>query len=465
MQSTSWRSTLRTAVLASTLIGFLASGTTASADFRDASQAALAATVAVEWNEKQVETPGVEVQAPALEANRNYQWLGFGRPAAASFSSGTIVRGDGLIVTFAADPDDANPTVVLPDGQTLPAKRIVLDSRSQLALLKVDAAGLEAISLAEGRPEIGESVLAAMCVDMEDRIVAKGIIAAAERNVDGFPFPLIQTDIHVAPMSAGAPLVNEAGKLLGVIVAMESEAGAKRGTALVVRSEKVQTLLDAMQMNDEVFLEGGYLGISLGSRDGAPLVTSVHEGSPAAHVDIEPEDEIVAIDDQPVSTMSEVVEMIFGKQAGDLVVLELERDGEPFKVRVRLSERPRPEATATQSAESDASRYRVEWAQPSKLYLLDKEGKVQTVDPKSDLQRWYPATQPGENAEYSAEVQKAYARAIEQLAPPQAPVLRVERSELDQKLETLAREVESLRKQVEALTEQLKQLRDQRGED
>jgi S1-C subfamily serine protease len=445
--------TLRRASSGFLLVTALVRGDAAQADSREAAQAALAATVAVEWKHPD--------GSAATRSAEDTSDLYVAAPSAASVSSGTIVSGDGMIVTFAADAKQGDVTVTLPDGRDLPAKRLVVDRRSQLALVKVEAAELDAISLAERAPAIGETVLAAMCTDTEHRVVSQGIVAATELSVGRLPHKVLQAEVRATRLSAGAPLVNAEGQLVGVIIAATAEGLEAAGPALAIPTEHVRKLLEAKPEDDaEVVLESGFLGLSFGSDLSAPpVVGSVLDGSPASHVDIEKGDKIVAVDEQQVASTSDAVNTIAARQAGDVVEIELVRDEEPLRVRVRLGERPQRDSNSAMVARAleEAIPYRAELYSPGKLYVLGADGKVKGVD-LSDSEGGAAEVPQGQ-----VRVFQAYVDAVNGLAQPQ--VLRVERTELDQKLEKLTGEVESLGKQVESLAEQLRQISEQLKEE
>lgn len=452
---------------------------TASADAREAAQRAVAATVAVEWKQGEdalwKASPRAEA-VPGLAAELDsYRWRGL----ETSHSSGTVVSPSGLVVTFAAAGDQHSIQVTLADGRSLPAKRLVVDRRSQLVLLKVDAEDLDHVALAERAPEIGETVVAAMCADVESRIVGRGIVAATDRKVAGTLPRLIQTDVQVTRMSAGSPLVNEEGELVGVIVAKSDKNASENRSAFAVPAGLVRELIDAQRHSrdaegegTEVVVARGYLGVSLDGESDTPVVRSVIADAPAAHVDIEEGDTIVAVDGFEVNTTKDATEAIASKPGGEVVVLDLQRSGKPIKVRVRLGERQEPKSAA---ASPD---YNVDAVEAGRLWLYGQTGEPIAVDAGDVLGQLDPyqyhvvtpqvqESQDKLKAEENSNERYLYwYRALSDSAgKPQAPVLRVERSDLDKKLESLTGEVERLRKQVEALSEQLNQLSERLGKE
>jgi S1-C subfamily serine protease len=435
----------------------MASAAVSSADTREAARKAVAATVAVEWKQ----------EAGANAEEGVYKWQG----AQTSQSSGTVLSSDGVIVSFAGEGAASEINVTFADGRSLPARRLVVDRRNQLALLKVDAAGLADVTLAQQPPELGETVLAAMCAGAESRIVGKGIVAATDGQVSGLFGKLIQTDIEATQMSAGSPLVNEQGALVGVIVAAAKEANDE-GPAYAAPATVLRELLKLSAQSQgaegaEVVVKRGFLGLSFGGESEPPVVQTVLPDAPAAHVDIEAGDTIVTVDGQAVQTTLELTEAIAAKPAGELVVLEVKRNDEPIEVRVKLGERPE-----LQAAEVKLD-YNVDALESAKLYVLGRDGQALAVDPKQVVEKGQVLGQIAEAANDSDAAAKhvgdLYAywyRALDQSAKqPEAPVLRVERSDLDKRLADLTSEVESLRKQVETLSAQLKQLGEQLGEE
>jgi S1-C subfamily serine protease len=441
-------------------VAAMATAAASSADTRDAAKRAVAATVAVEWK------GDAEASADRNEPRSAYSR----RVAQASQSSGTVVSPDGLVVSFAGDGVASAINVTFADGRSLPARRLVVDRRNQLALLKVDAADLAGVTLAQQPPEVGETVVAAMCADAESRIVGKGIVAATDRQVSGLVGKLIQTDIEATRMSAGSPLVNEEGELVGIIIAAAREAN-EQGPAFAVPTSVVRELVELRtrargEEAAEVVVKRGFLGLSFGAMSEPPVVQTVLPEAPAAHVDIEEGDTIVTVDGQPVQTTLELTEAIAAKPAGELVVLELKRRDQPVEVRVKLAERPELQVP---DAKLD---YNVDAIQSARLYVLGQDGKPLAVDPKQVVEKGQVLGQIAESvkdpttAKNLGEVYSNWYRTLNQsAAQAEAPVLRVERSDLDKKLTDLTSEVESLRKQVEALTEAVTKLGVQLGEE
>ncbi len=168
-----------------------------------------------------------------------------------SLGSGFIVQSDGLIVTNAhviKDADDIR--VVLNDGREFPAKSVLIDQPSDLALLRIDAKGaaLPTLTLAPSETlDVGDLVLAIGDPFGVGQTVTSGIVSALARSntdVNDFSF-FIQTDAAINPGNSGGPLVAMDGTVVGVNSAIYSRNGGSLGIGFAIPAEMVRAVIAA----------------------------------------------------------------------------------------------------------------------------------------------------------------------------------------------------------------------------
>ena len=278
--------------------------------------------------------------------------------------SGVIYRSDGYILTNHHVVDGAGSVEVrLADGDVLEAEVIGSDELNDIAVVKVDATDLPAINL---RPEsepllVGETVIAIGSPFGLDASVTAGVISALNREIrldEQIPgegvqtIPsIVQTDAAINPGNSGGALVDAQGRLVGINTAILTRSGASQGVGFAVGVEQAVDSSD--QLIDQGFVRHPLLGIAgtdvsaeqadeldLPARRGA-IVESIQPDTGAAEVDLRPGDVIISVDGAPLATMSELVAEVRRRAPGEVVELEVFRDGELLEFEVELGERPR----------------------------------------------------------------------------------------------------------------------------
>jgi S1-C subfamily serine protease len=272
--------------------------------------------------------------------------------------SGVVYRDDGLIVTnnhVVAEPGRVE--VVFADGRTLPAEIVGQDPFNDLAVIRVDRDGLDAIELGRTRQlEVGDLAVAVGSPFGLDATVTVGVVSALGRGVhagaaDGASVYLpevIQTDAPLNPGNSGGALVDRDGRLIGInsaILTAGEPANAGVGFAI-----PVDTVVDVA---DQLITEGRVahplLGVSggpvseqaagrLGVRKGA-WVRDVGPGTPASAAGLVPDDVIVALGDQPISSMEDLSIAVRDRDVGERVAVTFVRNGRTRTVEVVLAER------------------------------------------------------------------------------------------------------------------------------
>ncbi|HET7844712.1 MAG TPA: trypsin-like peptidase domain-containing protein [Xanthomonadales bacterium] len=276
--------------------------------------------------------------------------------------SGFVWDDSGHVVTnFHVIANASRAKVVLSDQREFDAELVGASPEHDLAVLKIDAGSKAPPPLAIGTSrdlKVGQSVFAIGNPFGLDHTLTTGIISALDRTIPGEDGRkvehLIQTDAAINPGNSGGPLLDSAGRLVGVNTAIYSPSGAYAGVGFAVPVDTVNRVVPQLVAN------GAYarpkLGISaddgVSERVGSALdragilVLGVAPGSPAAKAGIRASsqgeggfaagDFIVAVDDAPVLALEDLLAVLDEHKAGDVVELTVNRDGELVKVSVTL---------------------------------------------------------------------------------------------------------------------------------
>jgi S1-C subfamily serine protease len=258
------------------------------------------------------------------------------------------------------------------DGNRVPAEIVGDDPNADVALLKVNPAGLRLTPLQLGssdRLEVGEPVAAIGSPFGEQQSLSIGVISAVDRNIESLTrFQIgnaIQTDAAINPGNSGGPLLDGRGRVIGVNAQIKSESGGGEGVGFAIPVDTVARSLRELREDGRV--EYGYLGVTTLSlwpqlakrldidvRDGG-LVQEVEDDSPAKEVglrgggnEIEFQatplrtggDVIVAVNGRRLTRSQDLADVISSMSAGQRVRLRVLRDGERRTIEVKLGQRP-----------------------------------------------------------------------------------------------------------------------------
>ena len=271
--------------------------------------------------------------------------------------SGVIISADGYIVTNNHVVDGADTlTVTLADGRDLTAKVVGRDPLTDIAVVKVDAKDLPAITFADsGKIEVGDRVLAIGNPFGIGETVTSGIVSAIGRqvgilaDVKGFE-NFIQTDAAINPGNSGGALVDVDGRLIGINTAILSRNGGFQGVGLAVPSDMVNQVASNLVEHGKVVR--GYLGVniqnitpaladsfSLKNHEGA-LVSEVLPDGPAAKAGLKEGDVITSVNGQRVTDANNVTMKITALAPGSKINLDVMRDGKSEHITATAAERP-----------------------------------------------------------------------------------------------------------------------------
>jgi len=310
----------------------------------DASSGATGAALSVSFRAAvQRAAPSVLTVHSARTAARGPFGLGGRTILSRGLGSGVVIDADGDILTNNHVVEGANQlAVALPDGTLRPAKLIGVDPDSDLALLKVDATGLQPIAIGDVESlAVGDVVLAVGNPLGVGQTVTQGIVSALGRKGIGInPIEnFIQTDASINPGNSGGALVDAAGRLVGINSAILSRGGGSEGIGFAIPADLAQKVAASLKKQGRV--ARGWLGVSTGPapRSGA-LVVAVQPGGPADRAGLAAGDVIVRFGDRPIAEPDDVAELTLELEPGTQVPIEVQRNGKRQTMDVTLGTRP-----------------------------------------------------------------------------------------------------------------------------
>ena len=310
-------------------------------------------------------SPSVVTVSAQTPARRVLQFNPFGGGISQRIEGGTpqdigtgfVVSEDGLIVTnkHVVSVANASYKVITKDGQEYEATQISRDPSNDIAIIKIDASGLKPAPLGDSSNlKVGQFVVAIGTALGEFRhTVTTGVISGLGRGItagssfEGYVERLddvIQTDAAINPGNSGGPLVNSAGQVIGINVAVAQGA---QNIGFSIPINVVKEALSQFKQTGK-FPAKPYLGVQyqMISQQAAVLnkvpqgayVVSVIAGSPAESAGMKVNDIIKKFDGQELTDEDTLADAIKKKSPGEAVELEIWRDGETLKLTVTLSE-------------------------------------------------------------------------------------------------------------------------------
>ena len=277
----------------------------------------------------------------------------FKAPKEHGVGSGVIVTKDGYILTNNHVVEHADEIKVsLNDGHDYTAKVIGRDPHTDIAVVKIDAHDLPAVTLADSdKIDVGDRVLAIGNPFGIGQSVTTGIVSAKGRATLGLDYEdFIQTDAPINPGNSGGALVDVDGRLVGINTAILSHSGGNQGVGFAVPTNLARWVMDSLVNHGSV--ERGFLGVNiqdlnpelskqfkLSSEHGA-LVSEVTPDSPADKAGLKSGDVIVKFNGSEV-TDSRHLKLQVGETApGSSVAVEVQREGVTKSLNVTLKQLP-----------------------------------------------------------------------------------------------------------------------------
>ena len=259
----------------------------------------------------------------------------------ASLGSGFIISADGYILTNHHVVKDADEIVVkFSDRRELLAKVIGSDARTDVALIKVDAKNLPAVTIGEpNKLQVGEWVLAIGSPFGFEQSVTAGIVSAKGRSLPGGNYvPFIQTDVAINPGNSGGPLFNMEGKVVGINSQIYSRTGGFMGLSFSIPMDVVMNVVDQIKATGKA--SHGWLGVQIQDvtrelaetfgmkKPQGALVSKVLPGSPAEKAELQIGDIITEFNGQQIETSGDLPPMVGITPINDKATLKIIRQGE-----------------------------------------------------------------------------------------------------------------------------------------
>ena len=276
-------------------------------------------------------------------------------------ATGVVIDRDGLILTTALiSPRDEKITVITGDGRKVDAEFLGFDSETHLALLRAKDKGLPPLTMGEAGEVSPGTWISVVSVSPEiTPAVTQGIVSSVSEE-------RLRLNIWVTPGSSGGPVVDENGRMIGLLRGIYTEdrpvlfqfrdkeqAGSgyafsqaeapSSGMAVAIPVDVVKKI--AFEIRDKGKVERGWVGLSIGQNEDDRIeVVGVDEESPAELAKLKEGDLILALDGKEIVSASMLASEIRKRRPGEDVTVKIERDGKPMDVKVKLGEYPEIEA-------------------------------------------------------------------------------------------------------------------------
>jgi putative serine protease PepD len=261
--------------------------------------------------------------------------------------SGFVYDTRGDVITNQHVVDGAQSiTVTFWNGKTYPARLVGSDASTDTAVVRVDAAAalLHPLTLGESNAvQVGDGVVAIGSPFGLQETVTSGIVSALHRQMtspNNFTIDnSIQTDAAINHGNSGGPLLNMAGRVIGVTSQIESDSGGNDGVGFAVPANTVRTIANRLISTGKA--EHAYLGVELQdvAANGA-RVSQVVPGKPAAKAGLQTGDVITSFAGKKITSTDELRAAVDAKHPGDTVSVTFTRGGAQRTVTVTLATRP-----------------------------------------------------------------------------------------------------------------------------
>ena len=282
-----------------------------------------------------------------------------------STGSGFVVSQDGFVVTnYHVVEGGSAFSVIFHDGTEMEAKLVGSDSTNDLAVLKVEAQGLQTVAIGSSDELIvGDQVVAiGNPLGELTSTMTVGYVSAKDRDVttDNKTINMLQTDAAINSGNSGGPLFNTKGEVIGITTAKysgSSNSGVSiEGIGFAIPIDDVIGMIEDLM--DHGFVTGAYLGVSVYSVDEetakmynfpmGSLVDSLVEGSCAQKAGVQPKDIITGIGGYEVESNTDLTRILRKFKAGDTSTIRVWRSGQYLDLPITFDERPQSDPNAAQ---------------------------------------------------------------------------------------------------------------------
>lgn len=283
--------------------------------------------------------------------------------SSASSGSGFLITEDGYVVTnYHVIEDGTHITVTLYDGTNYDASVVGYDSSNDVALLKIEASGLNSISIGDSDLiRVGEQVCAIGNPLGELAFtLTVGYVSALDReiNTDGAPINMFQTDAAINPGNSGGPLFDMAGNVIGITTAKYASDEIE-GLGFIIPINDVMDIVNDLKMYGRV-VGRPYMGVSVTDMANSSMynlpegayIYSVVEGGAADNAGIIAGDIVTAIGDRQITCYSDLVSALRDYEAGDTVSITVFQSGAYKDLTITFDEKPADTTTSSTMEES-----------------------------------------------------------------------------------------------------------------
>ncbi|MGM0368049.1 MAG: S1C family serine protease [Actinomycetota bacterium] len=262
--------------------------------------------------------------------------------------SGVIYTDDGYIITNNHVAGQAEELLVqLSDGSEYDAELVGVDANTDVAVIKIDAQNLpEAEFTSIKNVDVGNTAIAIGSPFGLEQTVTLGVVSAKGRDIDlatdTLPMvDLLQTDAAINQGNSGGPLVNSAGQVIGINTMILSPSGTSSGIGFAIPSNTAINITKQIIKYGEARIP--FMGIEMGNNPTEVLgvyINSVMDGYPAEEAGIKSGDIITKFDGVRIKTPYELLAQILRHNVGDMVDLEVYRNGEYINIELELVKAP-----------------------------------------------------------------------------------------------------------------------------